>query len=124
MLDNMLDKETNHYTVEYMKDTNSQTLHSFDQIRQGILIWIAEVIYKRKKCLSTLDKCINLFDRVVVPEDLSTISTDRIALTQDNCQLLILVCYDLVARFGEVWYTNISELLCWLNEGQHQNKIS
>jgi hypothetical protein len=56
--------------------------------------WLAEIIYKKKKTLATFDRSISLYKRVAT----------MIEITSQNCQQVLLACFDLIQRFIEVKY--------------------
>ena len=81
-------------------------------IRQKILQWVLEIVSKKEKSLVTFEKTVNLFDRVCCLK----------TLTKENCQVVVLACFDIIQRFTEVTYKCQEYILQWLNQGKLPNQ--
>ena len=66
---------------------------------------------KKEKSLITFEKTVNLFDRVC----------EKKTITRENCQIIVIACFDIIQRFTEVCYKGQDYLLMWLNQGKDKN---
>ena len=95
-MDSLLIRESQYF------EPSSQPSKEFDL---KLFKWLAEIIYKKKKTLATFDRTISLYLR----------ASGNISINQQNCQQVLLACFDIVQRFIEVRYVSSEEILKWIN---------
>ena len=67
--------------------------------------WLAEIVYKKQKTVATFDRTISLYLR----------AGQKIQITTQNCQQVILACFDIISRLIEVRYVAGQEIIKWIN---------